>query len=151
MADDNGRDPCHGERLAMRGLVHHLDLTVVDLDRSAPFYQTVLGFLGYRLVRRDASGLDWDLTTAHGYCSLGIKPARTPRPHDRYSAGLHHLAWHAASRADVDRLHALLRESEITVLDAPADYPAYGAGCYALFFADPDGLKFEFVHWPPPR
>lgn len=23
-----------------------------------------------------------------------------------------------------------------------------GAGCYALFFADPDGPKLEFVHWP---
>jgi phosphatidylethanolamine-binding protein (PEBP) family uncharacterized protein len=30
----------------------------------------------------------------------------------------------------------------------PADYPDYGTGYYALFFADPDGLKLEFVHWP---
>jgi catechol 2,3-dioxygenase-like lactoylglutathione lyase family enzyme len=34
------------------------------------------------------------------------------------------------------------------ILDAPADYPQYGAGYYAVFFADPDGLKLEFVHWP---
>ena len=31
------------------------------------------------------------------------------------------------------------------VLDAPAEYPQYGADYYALFFADPDGLKLEFV------
>jgi glyoxylase I family protein len=135
----------------VRGLVHHIDLTVIDLDRSSPFYETVLGFLGYRLVRRDTSGVDWDLSAPHGYCSLGIKPARTLRPHDRYGAGLHHLAWHADGRADVDRLHALLREHGITVLDPPAEYPAYGAGYYALFFADPDGLKFEFVHFPSSR
>jgi glyoxylase I family protein len=135
----------------VRGLVHHVDLTVIDLDRSSPFYETVLGFLGYRPVRRDARGVDWDLSTPHGYCSLGIKPARTLRPHDRYGAGLHHLAWHADSRADVDRLHALLREHGITILDPPAEYPAYGAGYYALFFADPDGLKFEFVHFPSSR
>jgi len=32
--------------------------------------------------------------------------------------------------------------------EAPADYPQYGAGYYAVFFADPDGLKFEYVHVP---
>lgn len=34
------------------------------------------------------------------------------------------------------------------LLDAPADYPRYGTGYYAVFFADPDGLKLEFVHRP---
>jgi len=68
------------------------------------------------------------------------------REHDRYSAGLHHLAWRAESRATVDDLHARLRELNIKVLDAPADYPQYGEGYYAVFFAD--GLKLEFVHFP---
>jgi len=133
----------------MRGLVHHLDLTVIDLDRSAAFYEAVLGFLGYRVVRRDESGIDWDLSAPDLYCSIGIKPARSERAHDRYSAGLHHFAWHAASRDDVDRLHALLCERGLTILDPPAEYADYGPGYYALFFADPDGLKFEFVHFLP--
>ena len=34
------------------------------------------------------------------------------------------------------------------VLDAPADYPKYGPGYYAVFFADPDGLKLEYVFKP---
>jgi catechol 2,3-dioxygenase-like lactoylglutathione lyase family enzyme len=34
-----------------------------------------------------------------------------------------------------------------TILDPPTEYPAYGAGYYAVFFADPDGLKLEFVHY----
>ena len=29
------------------------------------------------------------------------------------------------------------------MLDAPAEYPQYGKGYYAVFFADPDGLKLE--------
>jgi glyoxylase I family protein len=133
----------------MRGAVHHIDLTSRDLARSTSFYDEVLGFLGYRRSRSDDTGVDWDLRDAgHLVCSIGLKPARSDRDHDRYSAGLHHLAWHAASRDDVDRLHALLMRLGTRILDAPAEYPAYGAGYYALFFADPDGLKLEFVHWP---
>jgi len=133
----------------MRGAVHHIDLTVRDLAASDAFYDEVLGFLGYRRVRSDGGGIDWDLhVSGRLLCSIGLKPARSDRLHDRYSAGLHHLAWHAGSRDDVDRLHALLLAMGARILDAPADYPAYGAGYYAVFFADPDGLKLEFVHWP---
>ena len=83
--------------------------------------------------------------------SIGIACASgegLSRHHDRYSPGLHHVAWHAESRADVDRLFDLLRRIGAAVLDPPADYPHYGSGYYAVFFADPDGLKMEFVHLP---
>jgi glyoxylase I family protein len=32
------------------------------------------------------------------------------------------------------------------VLDAPREYPEYVPGYYAVFFADPDGIKLELVH-----
>ena len=64
------------------------------------------------------------------------------------AAGLHHVAWAAESRDDVDRLYAELLRVGARILDAPADYPQYGKGYYAVFFADPDGLKFEYVHVP---
>ncbi len=38
-----------------------------------------------------------------------------------------------------------------TVLDPPVDYssqPGYSNGYFAVFFADPDGLKLEVVHVP---
>ena len=56
------------------------------------------------------------------------------------------MAFHAASRDDVDRLYRLLLEMGATIFDPPADYPQYGKVYYALFFADPDGLKLEFVY-----
>ena len=56
----------------------------------------------------------------------------------------------AASRSDVDGLHEVLIEIGATILDAPAEYPDYARGYYAVFFADPDGLKLELVHMPHP-
>ena len=138
----------------MRGTVNHVDLTVLDPERSLSFYEAVLGFMGYRRVSAHARGYDFDLLRSDGgSCSIGVMRAQSrgrSRRHDRYSPGLHHLAWSADSREDVDGLHELLRKIGATILDAPAAYPDYGAGYYAVFFADPDGLKLEFVHWPRP-
>jgi glyoxylase I family protein len=74
------------------------------------------------------------------------KPESGGREHDRYAPGLHHFAFSAESRADVDHLHALLVDKCIAVTDPPAEYPDYLPDYYAVFFADPDGLNFELVH-----
>jgi catechol 2,3-dioxygenase-like lactoylglutathione lyase family enzyme len=131
----------------MRGQMHHLDLTVGDLARSKPFYALVLDFLGYRCVKDTDEVVVWDLTLPDGVCGLALRPAQRDRAHDRYTVGLHHFAWNADSRQDVDRLHRRLVEAGVAILDAPAEYPQYGAGYYAVFFADPDGLKLEYVHY----
>ncbi len=136
-------------RTMTRGLVHHIDLTVSDMSASRPFYEAVLGFMGYRVGDVHDNGLDFDLIDQNApFCSIGLLKARgehAARAHDRYSAGLHHLAWNAASRADVDALYQLLLKIGATILDAPAHYPRYGPDYYAVFFADPDGLKLEYV------
>ncbi len=131
----------------MRGQMHHIDLTVADLALSKPFYDLVLGFLGYQCVKDTAEVIVWDLTLPDGVCGIALRPARRTRQHDRYTVGLHHFAWNADSRADVDRLHGLLKKNSATILDAPSEYPQYGTGYYAVFFADPDGLKLEYVHY----
>ena len=40
---------------------------------------------------------------------------------------------------------ALMKKKGAALLDAPAEYPEYGAGDAAVFLADPDGLKLEVV------
>ncbi|MGH7856992.1 MAG: hypothetical protein ACREQY_06630 [Candidatus Binatia bacterium] len=41
------------------------------------------------------------------------------------------------------------RRSGIEILDPPAEYPQYApAGYYAVFFADPDRVKLEYVYTP---
>jgi glyoxylase I family protein len=132
----------------LRGIVHHIDLTVRDLEVSAPFYEALLGFLGYARVKQEATLHVCDLVREGTILGgVALRAAHAARSHDRYSAGLHHLAFRAADRADVDRAHTVMKEKGAALLDAPAEYPQYGAGYYAVFVADPDGLKLEVVHF----
>src|SRR5215471_10789930 len=95
----------------MRGLVHHVDLTVRDPIRSFPLYDAVLTALGYRLERKNQRGFGWELDTPSGSHSIDIVRASedgAERRHDRYSPGLHHLAWKVESREEVDRMYQRL-------------------------------------------
>ena len=138
----------------MRGGIHHIDLTVQEPQASFALYDAFLRFLGYKLVHRGDAAIEWTLEGGKGSPSISLVKAKgsgSLKQHDRYSPGLHHLAWAADSREDVDRLHALLMEINADVLDPPADYPQYnnGKGYYAVFFADADRLKLEYAFTPP--
>ena len=135
----------------LRGWINHLDLTVSDLAVSVPFYDALLGHLGFeRLADAPGDRPVWHATDTRlrlfgiGLCAA--RPEQRGKAHDRFAPGLHHVAFHAASRDDVDGLYRLLQRIGATILDPPADYPQYWPVYYAVFFADPDGLKLEFVH-----
>ena len=133
----------------MFGFPHHLDLTVRDLAASVPFYDVVLGQLGYKRTGIHAGGAPcWMYANeAPPDFSIALHQARVEAGHDRYSPGLHHLAFHAGSREQVDGFSDFLLEAGIQVLDPPAEY-GYTQGYYAVFFADPDGIKLEVVYEP---
>ncbi|MEO6875897.1 MAG: VOC family protein [Opitutaceae bacterium] len=141
-----------------RGLLHHLNIKVSNLKRSAPFYAAVLGNLGYEQsgshYGEDYSYEDWKRWDSDNPHEIGIgqaSPALAHVPYQRGAMGHHdHIAFCALDRADVDRFYAevlvpLEKVGLCTVEDPPCDCPEYGDGYYATFFLDPDGLKYEFV------
>lgn len=131
-----------------RGTINHLRLTVSDLARSRAFYVPVMDQLGYRLVEEDATRLAWASWAPHGtlhWLIVSAADPSKPQEHDRYTPGFHHLAWNVESRAAVDAFHDDLVAAGVEILDPPAEY-AYEPGYYAVFFADPDGLKLEVMH-----
>ena len=129
------------------GRLHHIDLTVSDLPRSLAYYVRVLPLMGFERIADCDEGPLW----AGQSMELGLQAARHATRgarHDRHAPGLHHLAFGAPSRADVDRVHGELVTLGVEILDAPAFYEHYAPGYYAVFFADPDGMKLEYVHTP---
>ncbi len=134
-----------------RGLIHHLDLNVSDLERSRAFYDRVLRQIGYEPADYSAPGeppgYDWKAPATSGIrLSIGLYRAQNAAAgHDRFAPGIHHLALRADSREQVDRLYRILLEMQVEILDPPKDYPKYEADYYAVFFLDPDGMKLEYV------
>jgi glyoxylase I family protein len=137
-----------------RGNISHIALTVSDLEGSAAFYDKVFEFIGFKRVEvpdatQQAMKTRLKAWVGPGY-SISIRPSKgefARRLHDRNAPGFNHLALSAEDRSDVEKLYELLKQIGATVLDAPAEYP-YAPGYFAVYFADPDGVKFEFAYVP---
>jgi glyoxylase I family protein len=129
--------------------VHHVDLVVSSIERSLPFYSELLGPLGYHRVSQvegERGETIWYLSGPG--TTIGLREAQSDSgPYDRYRVGLHHIAFEADSRGQVDERAAWVRNAGVEVENDPQEY-AYIPGYYATFFYDPDGLKLEIVHVP---
>jgi catechol 2,3-dioxygenase-like lactoylglutathione lyase family enzyme len=126
--------------------IDHLVLSVGDFVRSKAFYDKVLGFLGFALKHDYADMAGW----SNGKTLLWIAAADArgkKRKHRKGDIGFHHYAFELASRAAVDELGEFLVENRMKVLDPPGEY--YGRNYYAVYFADPDGMKLEAMVWAP--
>ncbi|MEO7097293.1 MAG: VOC family protein [Polyangiales bacterium] len=128
------------------GSLNHISITVNDLEKSRAFYERFLSSLGYRLLFDEAGSFGFKGADGLKLFFAQAHKDRQGEAFDRYRVGLHHLAFNAPDRAFVDSVHTKLVEWGVTVLDAPAEYPQYEAGYYAVFFLDPDGMKLEVVH-----
>jgi glyoxylase I family protein len=132
--------------------VQHIDLVVSSIERSLPFYRELLAPLGYHRISEvvgERGETIWYLSGPG--VAIGLREAQSKGAgegaHDRYSVGVHHIAFDAWSRAAVDERAGwlVLRGAEIE--SGPEEY-AYQPGYYAVFFYDPDGIKLEIVHIP---
>jgi catechol 2,3-dioxygenase-like lactoylglutathione lyase family enzyme len=129
--------------------IHHVDLVVSSIERSLPFYSELLGPLGYHTVSQVEGERGETIWYIGGPgTAIGLRAAQSgSEAYDRYAVGLHHLAFEASSRFDVDERADWLRAQGAELESEPQEY-TYIPGYYAVFFFDPDGLKLEIVHVP---
>ncbi len=121
---------------------------------ALPFYDRFLPLLGYDLGKRSEAFIEGHEKHVVSYehprlgfaitSPLGAFAGETVNR--RKPGALHHLAFKAPSRSEVDRLHLELKALGATIVSPPREYPEYTpVGYYAVFFKDPDGIKYEIV------
>lgn len=142
----------------MEPIIDHIQITVRDMSVAVPFYDRLLPLLGFDPRRRASAVFEEHefhvVEYSHPRLSFAITSPRSAfaqdTVHRRRPGALHHLAFKASSRAEVDRLHSELVAIGATIVSAPREYPEYTPpGYYALFFKDPEGIKYEIVHAKP--
>jgi catechol 2,3-dioxygenase-like lactoylglutathione lyase family enzyme len=138
----------------MEPIIDHIQITVKDMSIAVPFYDKLLPLLGFDIKRRANVVIEEHEFHVVEYSHPNLAFAITsPRKsfagdtvHRRKPGALHHLAFKASSRADVDRLHSKLKRIGATIVSSPREYPEYSPpGYYAFFFKDLEGIKYEIV------
>lgn len=137
-------------------MLHHVELYVGDLARSTAFWTPLLTRLGY-VAEPWSGGMNYVAGDgqANGHddaylCLLPAPAAHLAAGYHRQRIGLNHLAFRAASRAQVDEIRAwLLSAGHALLYDDRYPY-AGGPGYYALYVEDPDRIKLEVVAPPEP-
>ena len=136
------------------GPVHHLRLTVTDVQRSRAFYTELLGFQiamdtppppGDPHHDLTADLLQGGIVMVNGDLLLGLRPVDAERAGDRFDpfrCGLDHLSFSVADRAELEAAARTFAERGVEHSDI-TDLPPFGIA--VLPFKDPDGMALELT------
>jgi catechol 2,3-dioxygenase-like lactoylglutathione lyase family enzyme len=137
----------------MKPIIDHIQITVKDLDIAVPFYDKMLALLGFDVGRKVCAAIeehDFQVVEyLHPLLDFAITSPRSAFTddtiHRRKPGALHHLAFKAESREEVDRLHLELKEIGAQIVGGPKLWPEHGPDYYDVFFKDLEGIKYEIV------
>jgi catechol 2,3-dioxygenase-like lactoylglutathione lyase family enzyme len=138
----------------MEPIIDHIQITVKDMSVAVPFYDKLLPVLGFDIQNKVSAVIEEHefhvVEYTHPRLTFAITSPRSAfgadAVHRRKPGALHHLAFKAESRDEVDRLHRELKGIGATIVCPPREYPEYvPRGYYALFFKDLEGIKYEIV------
>ena len=122
---------------------HHIGLTVPDLNATRHFFTDTLGYDQVGEVPDYPAAFLQDGTTLITLWQAADPDTATP--FDRRNViGLHHLALKVADHADLDRLHASLRDADGVEIEFPPE-PLGGSSVRHMMTTIPGGIRVEFL------
>ena len=138
----------------VKPVIDHIQITVKDLKVAEPFYDRFLPILGFDIGRKKKGRVaknEFDVVEYfHPLLTLGINSPRDQFKEDtihrRKPGSLHHLAFKAESREEVDKIYLQIKEIGANIIEEPKYFPQHGERYYALFFKDLEGIKYEIVY-----
>lgn len=124
--------------------IDHMIINCNKYDRAIDFYSWLLPKIGYPKSVSHPGTTGW-FGSSGSFWIRQSDPRFKQEAFDRHRVGLCEIAFVAESREQINQLAKELEAHGGAILDPPQEY-AYLPGYYALFFADPDGLKLELVN-----
>lgn len=128
----------------MKGLIHHLEIYVSNLEQSISFWGWLLTELGYESFQKWDKGQSYKLDDTY-LVFVQTEDEYLDVPYHRKRVGLNHIAFHAKTRQHVDEITVQLKEKGIVLLYSNEHPFAGGENTYAVYFEDPDRIKVELV------
>lgn len=123
--------------------VHHLGLTVPDLDAALAFFVDVLGFQKVGAIEAYPAAFVSDGTTMITLWRAA-DPATAVTFDRRTNIGLHHFALRVADAASLDVVHEKLSATPgVTIEFAPE--PLAGGPTRHMMCYIPGGIRMEFI------
>jgi glyoxylase I family protein len=124
--------------------VHHLSLTVTDLDASAAWYREVFGL--QQVMEEPHEGgraLVFMQPETGVFIGLHAHHANDGRPFSETRTGLDHISFSVSSRDDLAGWEKTLRDQGVAV--SPISDQPWGS---VLVFRDPDNIQLELCAPP---
>jgi catechol 2,3-dioxygenase-like lactoylglutathione lyase family enzyme len=128
-------------------MLDHVGVEVADVEASLAFYLSAFGPIGMHEAMRFPDGVDSivvGLAGSDGVPHFWLSKARSVEAREL------HVAFSAASRAEVDAVHEAAVAAGAEVLHEPREWPEYHPGYYGVYLRDLDGHNVEAVHHGQP-
>jgi catechol 2,3-dioxygenase-like lactoylglutathione lyase family enzyme len=137
----------------MKPIIDHIQITVKDIKVAEKFYDKFLPIIGFDIKNKVSAFIEehdfYVIEYTHELLAFAITSPREAFKNDvvnrRKPGALHHLAFKANSRDEVDNAYLELKKIGAVIVSEPQLHPEYGENYYAVYFKDLENIKYEIV------
>ncbi len=137
----------------MKPIIDHIQITVKDIESAERFYDRFLPIIGFNIENKVKAFIqehDFHVVEyTHELLAFAITSPREAFKNDtinrRKPGALHHLAFKANTRLEVDTAYQELIKIGATIVSKPQIHSEYSENYYAVYFKDLENIKYEIV------